>query len=73
MSHSGSGGVLDKQEVDEAWAEASYAAPFAMGLLENEFVRKAILKTSQLFLPASAKNHPETMPGYEPPKVMTGQ
>lgn len=64
---SSSRGSLDKQEVDEAWAHAVYAAPMSMRLLDNPFVKEAIKKTSQLYLPEGVKKNPETMPAYEPP------
>ena len=50
------------------WAKACYAAPFAFGLLENEFVREAVEATSLFHAPESSKRDSENLPVYQLPK-----
>lgn len=57
-----------RAHLDALWAKACYAAPFAFGLLENEFVREAVEATSLFHAPESSKRDSENLPVYQLPK-----
>ena len=57
---------LTHGDVDQAWAEAVYAIPLSLNVMENPLFLKAARLTSTVNLSQSVRNSPDA-PTYEPP------